>query len=273
MQRDLRQKATSLIQNKFSPFFHADEIHAMNFWLLDALESLDPSEWENQLTHWLSSLQNNQPIQYIFNRAFFGTLELFVNPNTLIPRPETEELCQLILDHPQNTAASTHSILDIGTGSGCIPVWLKHNRIHWQCSAVDVSKEALEVAKFNAHKYKTEIDFSQIDVLELENFTTDYSIVISNPPYIPKKEISKLNKNVIDFEPHLALFVENNDPLIFYKKIAKLCAEKKQTQQIWLEINPETAEENLTIFNKIGAAQIIIDYSGNPRFIYCQCNS
>ncbi len=270
MQPQKRDLALFIIKKKFSHYFSKDELHAMNFWFMDALDHSPESNWENLTTFWLESLLNHKPIQYVFNRAFFGTLDLYVNENTLIPRPETEELCQLILDHPRNQSTTKHQVLDIGTGSGCIPIWLKYNRKEWQISAIDISKEALSVAQKNAEKYKTQIDLQQIDILTLDRVKEDYSIIISNPPYIPEKEKNRLNKNVTNFEPHLALYVEDNDPLIFYKKIANLFEYKTSVEQIWLEIDPETAEINCAIFNKIGVAQIINDYSGNPRFILCE---
>lgn len=274
MNTDLRRQAKQQIQLTFAKQFSANEIQAMNFWLIDELIKFPEIDWSKILQEWKELLYNKQtPIQYLFNRAFFGSLELFVNANTLIPRPETEELCELILNHPENTLSSSHQLLDIGTGSGCIPIWLKHNRPNWQISAIDISVEALAVAERNAHTYKTNIHFQTANILELANLPDNYSIVVSNPPYIPKKDGERLNKNVIDFEPHLALFVENNDPLIFYKKIAILFKEKKNLKQIWVEIDSQSAEENLKLFNKIGVAQIIHDYSGNPRFVFCQCNN
>jgi release factor glutamine methyltransferase len=270
MQNQTRQKAITAIKHQLSPHFSPAEIQAMNFWFIDALEHSPESNWENLIRSWLDALLRYTPIQYIFNRAFFGKLELFVNEHTLIPRPETEELCELILNHPRNSDSSEHQLLDIGTGSGCIPIWLKYNRCFWDITAIDISEEALKVAKQNAAHHQLDIAFKQENFLAINSIEDKYSIIISNPPYIPKKELSRLNKNVIDFEPHLALFVEDNDPLIFYKKIANLFETKKRLRQIWLEIDPETAEENCALFNKMGVAQIIIDYSGNPRFILCE---
>lgn len=265
-----RELALLTIKKKFLTYFSSEELHAMNFWFLEELDHSPESAWDELTTYWLKNLLDHKPIQYLFNRAFFGKLDLFVNEYTLIPRPETEELCQHILEHPKNNINSNHRVLDIGTGSGCIPIWLKHNRKDWLISAIDISSEALAVAQKNAEKYNTQISLQQIDVLGLQRIEENYSIIISNPPYIPKKEMQRLNKNVTNFEPHLALFVEDNDPLIFYKKIANLLAKKNSVEQIWLEIDSETAEINCEIFNKIGVAQIIHDYSGNPRFIFCE---
>lgn len=270
MQPQKRDLASLMIKKKFSVHFSSEELHAMNFWFLEALDQSPESTWDALTNRWLEKLLAHKPIQYLFNRAFFGTLDLYVNEYTLIPRPETEELCQLILDHSNNHSTSIHRVLDIGTGSGCIPIWLKYNRKDWNITAIDISSEALLVAHKNAEKYKTQIKLQQLDILSLDCIQEDYSIIISNPPYIPKKEMHRLNKNVTNFEPHLALFVEDNDPLIFYKKIAKIFEDKNSVEQIWLEIDPETAEINCEIFNKIGAAQIIHDYSGNPRFIFCE---
>lgn len=269
MQYPLRNEAVKIIQSRLSPKFNNDEIHALKFWMVDALLEISQDQWNLHLEQWIQSLETHVPVQYIFNRAFFGSLDLYVNQHTLIPRPETEELCELILNESQNSVESEHQVFDIGTGSGCIPIWLKHQRPLWNMTAVDISNQALQVAQVNASKYQTDIKFLHQNFLEFDTLPNQYSILISNPPYIQKNQLSKLNKNVINFEPHLALFVENNDPLIFYKKIAKLLEKNDSVKQIWLEIDTETAEENVTIFKKIGAAEIISDYSSNPRFIKC----
>lgn len=268
MQDELRKEASKVIHQALSPNYHSDEIHALKFWLIDALLEIPQTLWFDNMEQWKALLDNHTPIQYIFNRAFFGNLELYVDPNTLIPRPETEELCELLLNHSQNSKHSSHQVIDIGTGSGCIPLWLKHNRPHWNITGLDVSKNALEIARKNAFSNNLEVEFIEEDFLKIESIPEQYSILISNPPYIKKNQFSKLNKNVINFEPHLALFVENNDPLIFYKKIAKLLEKNHSIKQVWLEIDTESAAENVLIFKKLGAAEIIIDYSGNPRFIF-----
>ena len=168
----------------------------------------------------LSSLKQHKPVQYVIGQAWFYNLPFKVSPAVLIPRPETEELVSLIIDYLKT--APENSLLDVGTGSGCIPISIKKNSPRTIVSAIDISEEALQIARENAKTHDTEINFKRIDFLNRGEWErlAQYNVIVSNPPYIPYEEKEKLDKNVRDYEPHLALFVPDNDPLQFYEGIA-----------------------------------------------------
>ena len=172
----------------------------------------------------LSNLIEGKPVQYVLGDAPFYGLDLYVDENVLIPRPETEELVHWILE---DNPAFSGSVLDIGTGSGCIPLALKKHWPQTRLSGCDISTEALAVAQRNSKEQKLEVTFFYKDILKEEIDT--YDIIISNPPYIAKSEKDKMHKNVLDYEPLLALFVDDTDPLLFYKRILQLASKKKTT--------------------------------------------
>lgn len=170
----------------------------------------------------VEALKTKQPIQYILGYAWFCGRKFKVNQHVLIPRPETEELVQWIIQ----SADTSHQItlLDIGTGSGCIPISLQLALPRAIINAIDISAESLKVAKENDLSHHTNIQFEQIDILATEQLDKNYDIIVSNPPYIPEKEKSAMHGNVLEYEPHLALFVPNEDPLVFYRKITLLAS-------------------------------------------------
>lgn len=215
----------------------------------------------------ISELQKGKPIQHITQKAFFYDHFFFVNENTLIPRPETEELIELIKnDHSKEQQLS---IIDLGTGTGCIPITLSKLFPNAQVSALDVSSKALEIAQLNAKNLAASVHFIQQDLLQDFELNEKFDIIISNPPYIRNLEKSEMHQNVLDFEPHLALFVEDHDPLIFYKKVFDF-AEKhlKENGTIYCEINQYLGEETKQIFEKkYPNTQIIKDISGNDRML------
>ncbi|MDO8999445.1 MAG: peptide chain release factor N(5)-glutamine methyltransferase [Bacteroidota bacterium] len=216
-------------------------------------------------------LKNHTPIQYILNEAWFYNLKFFVNEHVLIPRPETEELVDLILKENKTSL----SFLDIGTGSGCIPVAIKINLKNSVVYACDVSPEALTVAKKNAVLHNTDTHFIELDILnEKESqakITSSVDVIISNPPYIKFDEKNLLNKHVIDNEPHLALFVNGADDILFYKKIIDLCGEKLNNGgKLYFELNPLSAEDVLIYAQKSNlfkSTELIKDMSGKMRFL------
>ena len=215
----------------------------------------------------LSELKQGKPIQHITKKAFFYDHFFYVNENTLIPRPETEELIELIRnDFPQDKKLS---IIDLGTGTGCIPITLSKLFPNAQVSALDVSSKALEVAQLNAKNLAASVHFIQQDLLQDFELNGKFDIIISNPPYIRNLEKSEMHQNVLDFEPHLALFVEDHDPLIFYRKVFDF-AEKhlKENGTIYCEINQYLGDETKQIFEKkYPNTQIIKDISGNDRML------
>ncbi len=214
-------------------------------------------------------LQKSEPIQYILNEAWFYDIPFYVNQSVLIPRPETEELVDWIIkDHKESP--DLH-ILDIGTGSGCIPIILKRKIPQSQVSSCDISGEALLVAQKNARKHKTEINFIQSDFLNKENWSafSKSDIIVSNPPYIPQQEKSLMHDNVLAHEPHLALFVEDNNPLIFYAAIAEAGKTLlKDRGTIYVEIFEGLGQETQLLFEQQGFSAILKkDMQGKDRFI------
>lgn len=183
-------------------------------------------------------LKQKEPIQYILERAWFYNLPFKVNKHVLIPRPETEELVQWIIDDTQH---QSKKIIDIGTGSGCIAISLKHVLKNSTIDAIDISATAIEVAKENAKENNAVINFITADILseEIQSLNNKYDIIVSNPPYIMESEKSSMDTTVLDFEPHTALFVNNPDPILFYKAIIGFANKNlNKGGQLYFEINP-----------------------------------
>lgn len=217
----------------------------------------------------IKELKKHKPIQYILGEADFYRLKFKVNEHVLIPRPETEELVHLII---QDNKMRSPSILDIGTGSGCIPVALKKNIPSAKVSAIDISEKALEVAKQNAKFNSVEINFLLNDILhptsDIRHLTSD--IIVSNPPYICASEKNSMNKNVLEYEPHLALFVEDKDPLLFYKVICDLALKSlNKNGKIYFEINQSLSSETKNLLENKGFknVELIKDLSNNYRIL------
>ncbi len=233
---------------------------------------------ESETTYYQSILERllkAEPIQYILGYTWFNGLKIAVNKNTLIPRPETEELVINIIKHYKDTA-QPKSIVDIGTGSGCIPIALKKALPNSSTYGIDISTEALSVAKQNAIKNNTAISFCLTDVLN-QKAISDFFMqcehpicLLSNPPYIAQNESALMHPNVLQYEPHTALFVPDNDALLFYKAIADIVnINLKKGDSVWLEINPLLADETLQLFRVKGleTACVINDISNKKRFI------
>ena len=230
----------------------------------------------------LTELKQEKPIQYITGEAWFYGLQFEVNENTLIPRPETEELVEWILNSPITQHQTPITILDIGTGSGCIPIALKSNVPQANVSAIDVSEKALEVAKRNAALNKVAINFIQANILEVEDLSklqtsnsqlpTNFDIIVSNPPYVRNLEKQEIKKNVLDNEPHLALFVEDTDALLFYRKIAQLALKNLSPNGLlFFEINQYLGKETVELLESLGFKNIELkkDMYRNDRMVKC----
>jgi release factor glutamine methyltransferase len=223
----------------------------------------------------LAQLQQDKPIQYITGEAWFYGLKFEVNENTLIPRPETEELVEWILNSSITQHPSPNIILDIGTGTGCIPIALKANLPQANISAIDVSEKAIEVAKRNAELNKVEVNFIQANILEVEDLSqlpSSFNIIVSNPPYVRNLEKQEIKKNVLDYEPHLALFVEDTDALLFYRKIAQLAIKNLSPNGLlFFEINQYLGNETVELLQNLGFKNIELkkDMFGNDRMIRC----
>lgn len=231
---------------------------------------------ESQLQEWnaiLNQLKNQKPIQYILQETYFYGLPFYVDKNVLIPRPETEELVELIISKNLNFQQSNNlKILDIGTGSGCIAIAIAKNIPNASVFAIDVSEKAIEVAKRNAILNEVEVTFLQKNILEMDDLKQQFDIIVSNPPYVRHLEKAEINKNVLEYEPHLALFVEDNDALLFYKKIAVL-AKKRLTKcgQLYFEINQYLGAATVELVQSYGFVNIELkkDIYGNDRMISC----
>jgi release factor glutamine methyltransferase len=218
----------------------------------------------------LKDLLQHKPVQYVLGEAWFYSMKLKVNEHVLIPRPETEELVeQLIKD--RKSKLTDPAILDIGTGSGCIPIAIKKHLPASKVTSVDISKEALALAKENDALYNTHISFLQLDFLDETNWPQlgIFDVIISNPPYIPINEKEKLEKHVTDFEPHLALFVPDKSHLIFYEKIAAFGREHLLPNgKIYLETHEDHAKETAALFhNNYQTVMIKKDIYGKERMI------
>ena len=218
-------------------------------------------------------LLTNEPVQHVIGETEFYGLPFNVNQNVLIPRPETEELIELILSKIKNEALN---ILDIGTGTGCIPITLKSNLPATKVTAIDISEKALEIATDNAKLNKVDINFIQKDILtENLNDLPQFDIIISNPPYVLESDKLKMSKNVLDFDPELALFVEDENPLLFYKRITNLAVENLNTNgYLFFEIHENFGKETeqLLLNNGFVDTHIIKDMQGKDRMVYGKLN-
>lgn len=227
-----------------------------------------PSE-EKEFHFILDELAQEKPLQYIIGKTDFYGLSLKVNQQVLIPRPETEELVDWIICEVKKEYKPDMKILDIGTGSGCIAIAIKKNLPHAKIYAIDISKKALEVASENTRLHNLKISFKQKDILtDLKNDDEKYDLIVSNPPYITPKEKKEMRKNVLAYEPHSALFV--NDALAFYKRIAKLGIEHlTEGGSLFFEINQYYAAEIEGMLKKLNYKKIELrkDLQGNYRMI------
>lgn len=223
----------------------------------------------NDIEQAVKRLAQNEPIQYVLGYEEFYGLKFKTNKSVLIPRPETEELVKWIID--ENKLVNPR-IIDIGTGSGCIAVALAKNIAGAKVSGIDISGQAIETAKQNAKINNVDIDFFLLDILLANNnsFSTKYNIIVSNPPYILNNEKQFIKSNVLDYEPHSALFVPNNEPLLFYKKIAKLAKHMLEPNgKIYFEINEKFGLQVVNDLKSNGFISIELrnDIFDKPRMV------
>ncbi len=276
------REAVALIIHRLTPVFGKDEARAISRWLLEHFypdletpASLYPNrelpgEAEVLLTGYLARLEQHEPLQYVLGEAWFCGLRFTADKRALIPRPETEELVEWIISE-QKFPLGHHHITDIGTGTGCIPVTLKRRLPPFTATGIDVSKDALDLARHNAQQLHVEVDFLQLDILDESQWrllpATD--IIVSNPPYIPASEIDEMSPEVTGFEPHLALFVPDNDPLLFYRKIAQLGLQVFDHKgEIYLELHQDGAAETTRLFREAGYQTLIRpDMQGKERML------
>jgi len=232
-------------------------------------------EEESILVTILDRLLNHEPIQFILGKAWFYGNKFKVNKHTLIPRSETEELVELVVKTINNTSFKTPKILDIGTGSGCIAIALKLAIENSNVFALENSQEALLIAKQNAKELNANVNFIEDDILNIANPLTNqlFDVIVSNPPYILEKEKVEMETNVLNFEPHEALFVNNNDPLIFYEAIANYAKKHLQPNGfLFFEINQKYGNETVNMLEEKGFLEIELlqDINQNDRMICCR---
>jgi release factor glutamine methyltransferase len=240
-----------------------DALH-QNLHKNDALEQ----SHTGQLTQYIEKLLTGKPLQYIIGKAWFMGKAFMVNEAVLIPRPETEELVEWVSEYA-HIVNKPLSILDIGTGSGCIPIALKLSLPNASITAIDLSKEALAVAQQNAAAYNTNIEWIELDILHTKHLKDQYDIIVSNPPYIPLREKPNMQSQVIDHEPAIALFVPDQYPLIFYSKIAHIGKSAlKPNGQLFFEIHYDQGEAIMALLNEMGYhAELRQDIYGKDRMV------
>ena len=225
-------------------------------------------EQQAALENYAQQLLGDKPIQYILGKAWFMGNELMVNENVLIPRPETEELVEWIISYA-SIMNKPLSILDIGTGSGCIPIALKLALPNCTLTGLDISKDALAVAEINANNLKATVEWIEQDILNTAALDTSYDIIVSNPPYIPLREKKDMQEQVLNFEPSIALFVSNEDPLIHYKAIAKIGKQNlSKNGQLFFEIHYDKGKAILALLDELNYhAELRQDSFGKNRMI------
>lgn len=218
----------------------------------------------------LALLKQETPLQYILGKTDFYGLELYVDKNVLIPRPETEELAEWVINDLKNHSSAPLKILDIGTGSGCIAIALAKYLPGAIVYALDTSETALEVARKNANVHNVAIEFFRADALQLPDLKEEMDCVVSNPPYVRHAEKAQMRANVVQYEPHTALFVPDTDPLLFYKKITDWASHHlKSGGRVYFEINQYLGIEMRQLLESRGFTEVLLkkDLSGNNRMI------
>lgn len=276
------QSTIQYIQNELNAFYPKTEIDGLIYILFEAVcgfsytdlvlkksETIHQNHFD-EIKRIVLRLKEFEPIQYILGETEFYGLKFKVNPSVLIPRPETEELVNWIISENKKV---TGNILDIGTGSACIVLALKANLNATNVFAIDISEEALETAKLNANINNLNVIFQKADILNWKNYNWEnYDIIVSNPPYIRVSEKKKMEKNVLNFEPENALFVPDENPLLFYQSIAKFSKKYLQKNgKLYFEINEALANETKLMLAAIGFENIEIkkDINGKNRMIRC----
>lgn len=262
------------IIDAITPHYEPTEARAIAFRCLDLgwnMSSMDiilkkevdlPDDWGLRLRR----LSDGEPLQYVMGKTYFRNHLFQLNSDTLIPRPETEELVELVLSHATDTA----SILDVGTGSGCIPISLKLERPSLSVEAWDISEGALTMARQNATALKAEVKFKQQDIFDWPSTEGNWNMIVSNPPYVTEEEKKEMANHVLDYEPHLALFVPNDDALKYYAALADFALERlRQGGYLCLEINQYFGTQTVELLFSKGFQEVklIKDFKGNDRMI------
>jgi release factor glutamine methyltransferase len=268
---------------RLSSIYGENEAQNISGWVLEKLtgwnrigrithkEDLLSLVQQQQLEKYTKELLQHRPVQYVLEEAWFAGMKFYVNEQVLIPRPETEELVEWIInDYQQSTTSNQRGFLDIGTGSGCIPVALKKKFPTVSVFACDISEDALAIAASNAKRNDAAIQYIQCNILNEDEWERlpEIDVIVSNPPYIPLRDKAAMQENVLGFEPPLALFVPDEDPLLFYKTIAELAIVKKTTA-LYFEIHEEQGEAIVELLRAKGFNEVKLkkDMQGKDRMI------
>lgn len=291
------QSQISAIQSRLLPCYPADEANALAWWIAEELTGLSRTELQfgckgtNFSSHMqeietiIERLLHFEPIQYIVGHTLWNGLYLKVTPSTLIPRPETAELVERINEPTQTLPkGKVVNVLDVGTGSGCIAISLKKAHPEWSVTGIDISPEAIEVARENARRNNVDVHFEVADIFsdQMTKYLNKWymvndpmvNIVVSNPPYICESEKDSMRPNVLDYEPSTALFVPDSDPLLFYRRIAELSSmdyrpSTNDQRLIFFEINEAYGPQLSAMLRGLGYTNIQIhkDIYGKDRII------
>jgi release factor glutamine methyltransferase len=280
-------EARTVLTKELKNVYEPDELRNIIELLIEHITSMSRAEQVKNKVPYLTCtqlenldaiterLKKNEPVQYVLGEAWFTGMKFKVNKNVLIPRPETEELVDWIVKviNAQYSMDNIQcSIMDIGTGSGCIPITLKKKLPLATVSATDVCSEALSTATENAVELNAEINFALLDFLDEEKWKEhgQYDIIVSNPPYVKQSEIAAMHDRVKDFEPHLALFVPDNDPLLFYKKLSDFSMKHLNAGgKLFVEINEALGEAVSNLFRSAGFVNVELkkDMQGKDRMV------
>jgi release factor glutamine methyltransferase len=276
------QEAGKYSIDQLRNIYEEGEAASISDWLMESLSGIRKTdrisnrkqllspEQTSQLDIYLQRLLAQEPIQYVLNESWFCGLKFYVDENVLIPRPETEELVEWIITNCR-FPIGTLSILDIGTGSGAIPIALKRRLGKAGVWGIDISEKALEVARRNATTLGADIKLQQLDFLDTEQHDklSSFDIIISNPPYVPEKDKEQMQPNVLKYEPGMALFVPDNDPLVFYKAIAEFGKDHLNNEgMIFMEIHEDLGEAVSSLFKLNGyTTEIKKDMQGKERMM------
>lgn len=280
------------IRKELTPIYGEDEARAIQRYLFKGIKNMSSAEWLMQYNEeaatdfvdkiitFIPFLKDHNPVQYLLGKVWFIDLEFEVSPDVLIPRPETEALVRMIVNEYDHLKC--YRIIDIGTGSGAIAVSLAKLLSESQVTAIDISNAALDIAARNAKRHNVIINFLKKDILaynssDLEPITTEkknlenkFDIIVSNPPYVKESEKNSMLENVTEYEPHLALFVSDKDPLIFYRSIINYAVDHLEVGgTLWFEIN-ESEDQNLVqLLYKNGYVNVMTfhDFNDKPRYI------
>lgn len=256
-------------------FYPEEELRELAYWVIEETTGLTRTQILTEckgtqiipnIEIILQKLRAHEPIQYIFGHTEWRGLDLLVTPATLIPRPETAELIDWILESCDKSKPL--HVLDIGTGSGCIAIALKKSAPLWQVIGIDISPDALEIAHENAKRNSVEVEWTQADILSpITNYRFPIlDIIVSNPPYICHREKANMDARVLDYEPHSALFVPDDEPLLFYRRIAAM----KSAKSLYFEINEAYGKEVCDMLKGLGYTDIQLkhDIYGKPRMVF-----